>query len=174
KQRRRNREVERLRRLEIEHQIKFRRLLDRQIAGLGALENLVDEQPLSTEHVVIAGGVSHQPSRPHVLVVGVNGQLQRISQRGVLAAAGPPLHRKGRGRRASSSRARNYNGLIATLRNLTTPSPNCSANGPSVCRPLRTLAVCLPSNMMERSRPLAIISMVLHLPPALGIGLTSA
>src|SRR6266702_977467 len=68
----------------------------------------------------------------------------------------------------------NYNGLIATLRNLTTPSPNCSANGPSVCTPLRTLAVFLPSNMMERSRPLAVISMVLHLPPALGIGSTSA
>src|SRR6516164_10537756 len=45
KQRRRNREVERLRRLEIEHQIEFRRLLDWQIAGLGALENLVDNNP---------------------------------------------------------------------------------------------------------------------------------
>src|SRR5262249_3077306 len=48
-----------------------------------------------------------------------------------------------------SARARSYNGFIATLRNLTVPSPNCSANGPSVCRPLRTLAVCLPSNVME-------------------------
>src|SRR6266404_1537359 len=88
--------------------------------------------------------------------------------------ADAPPSPQGRGKRASNSRARNYNGLIATLRNLTTPSPNCSANGPSVCTPLRTLAVFLPSNMMERSRPLAVISMVLHLPPALGIGSTSA
>ena len=29
-----------------------------------------------------------------------------------------------------------YSGLIATLRNLITPAPCCSANGPSVNRPL--------------------------------------
>src|SRR5216683_851448 len=45
-----NFQAERLSRLEIEHQLEFGWLLDRQIAGLGALEDLVDEQPLSTEH----------------------------------------------------------------------------------------------------------------------------
>src|SRR5262249_52695606 len=59
------------------------------------------------------------------------------------AADAPPVPQLER-KRASSARARSYNGFIATLRNLTVPSPNCSANGPSVCRPLRTLAVCLP------------------------------
>jgi len=43
KQRWRNREVERLRRLEIEHQLEFGRLLNRQIAGFCALEDLIDE-----------------------------------------------------------------------------------------------------------------------------------
>ena len=43
KQRRRKREVERFRRLEIEHQLEFGRLLNRQIAGFCALEDLIDE-----------------------------------------------------------------------------------------------------------------------------------
>src|SRR4029079_8607288 len=84
-----------------------------------------------------------------------------------------PLPQGGEGSERPT-RARDYNVLTATLRNLTTPSPNCSATGPSVCTPLRTLDVFLPSNMMARSRPLAVISMVLHLLPALGIGSTSA
>ena len=43
KQRRRKREVERFRRPEIEHQLEFGRLLNRQIAGFCALEDLIDE-----------------------------------------------------------------------------------------------------------------------------------
>jgi hypothetical protein len=43
KQRRWKREVERFRRLEIEHQLEFGRLLNRQIAGFCALEDLIDE-----------------------------------------------------------------------------------------------------------------------------------
>src|SRR5215475_636478 len=40
-QRLRNRETDLLRRLEIDHQLEFRGLLDRQIGGLGSLENFV-------------------------------------------------------------------------------------------------------------------------------------
>ena len=39
---RRNRQADLLRRLEIYHQLELRRLLDRQISGLDAPENLVD------------------------------------------------------------------------------------------------------------------------------------
>src|SRR5262245_4771467 len=67
KQRRWNCEVEHPRRLEIEHELEFGWLLNRQIAGFCALQDLVDEQPLSTEHVIIVGGVGHQSSCPHVL-----------------------------------------------------------------------------------------------------------
>src|SRR5689334_21346660 len=67
-----------------------------------------------------------------------------------------------------------HSGLICTLRNFTVPSPYCSAIGPSLCSPLRAWAVFCPLNTMARSRPFAVISIVFHLPPAFGIGLTSA
>src|SRR6266540_2893799 len=65
-------QARRYRGLEVEHQLEFSRLLDRQIAGLGALENLVDEEPLAAEDVVIVRRIGHQPARHHMLVVGVN------------------------------------------------------------------------------------------------------
>jgi len=118
----------------------------------------------------VGAGYVESLARPGGNVTGVARLSESLCNRTCNCRTRSSCGRK----RASSARARSYNRFIATLRNLTVPSPNCSANGPSVCRPLRTLAVCLPSNVMERSRPLAVISIMLHLPPALGIGLTSA
>ena len=67
-----------------------------------------------------------------------------------------------------------YSGLTATLRNLITPEPYCSVNGPSSNRPLRKSTVFWPLSITVICRPLAVISKVFHLPPAFGIGLTSA
>ena len=51
-----------------------------------------------------------------------------------------------------------YSGLTATLRNLITPAPCCSANGPSANRPLWSSAVCCPLRTTTTCRPLAVIS----------------
>src|SRR5439155_21148759 len=72
KQRWRYREANRLGGLEVDHQLELSRLLDRQIAGLSALENLVDEKSLATEDVVIVRRIGHQPSGDDTLVVGVH------------------------------------------------------------------------------------------------------
>src|SRR5215204_6488823 len=67
-------QVEHLRGLEIQDQLEFRGLLDRKVAGLGALENLVDNE----RHVPAVGGVivrrvGHEPTRLHMLVIAGNG-----------------------------------------------------------------------------------------------------
>jgi hypothetical protein len=64
--------------------------------------------------------------------------------------------------------------LIATVRNLITPWPYWSPSAPSANRPLFTSAVFWPLRVMVICRPLAVTSYVFHLPPAFGIGLTSA
>jgi hypothetical protein len=51
-----------------------------------------------------------------------------------------------------------YSGLTATLRNLITPSPCCSVNGPSANRPLCNSAVFWPLSTTVIWRPLAVIS----------------
>ena len=51
-----------------------------------------------------------------------------------------------------------YSGLTATLRNLITPSPCCSVNGPSANRPLCSSAVFWPLSITVICRPLAVIS----------------
>jgi hypothetical protein len=74
------------------------------------------------------------------------------------------------GARAAGSARRCYSGLIATLRNLITPAPCCSVNGPSTNRPLCSSTVFWPLSFTVTRRPLAVISKVFHLPPAFGIG----
>ena len=51
-----------------------------------------------------------------------------------------------------------YSGLTATLRNLITPAPCCSVNGPSANRPLWSSAVFSPLRTTLICRPLAVIS----------------
>jgi len=51
-----------------------------------------------------------------------------------------------------------YSGLTATLRNLITPAPCCSVNGPSANRPLWSSAVFWPLRITVICRPLAVIS----------------
>src|SRR5262245_50636681 len=55
----------------------------------------------------------------------------------------------------------------STLRNLTTPAPYCSANGPRACLVSMTSAVLMPLSVTVRCDPCARISYVFHLPPAL-------
>src|SRR5262249_36178390 len=83
-QRRRDFEAERVGSLEIQDQLEFRGLLDRKVAGLGALENLVDDE----RHVAAVGGVivrrvGHEPARRHMLVkAGDGGQAVRHPELG--------------------------------------------------------------------------------------------
>src|SRR4051794_10780566 len=67
-----------------------------------------------------------------------------------------------------------YSGLICTLRNLITPDPYCSANGPLACFESCTSTVFCPLSTTTRCGPCAVISYVFHLPPAFGIGSTLA
>src|SRR2546425_249737 len=59
-QRRRDREAERPRRLRVDHQLELRGLLDGQVAGFRALENLVDVHGGTPEQVREIGTVRHQ------------------------------------------------------------------------------------------------------------------
>jgi hypothetical protein len=62
-------EAERLGCLEIQDQLEFRGLLDRKVAGLGALENLVDdERHVAAVDGVIVRRVGHEPTGLHMLV----------------------------------------------------------------------------------------------------------
>jgi hypothetical protein len=47
----RDREAKRLRRLEIDHQLEFRRLLDRELAGFGAFEDFVYKRGRATVEI---------------------------------------------------------------------------------------------------------------------------
>jgi len=57
---------ERLRRLEVDHQLELGRLLDGQVGGLGALEDLIDEGAGSVEQVTNAHSGGHEAPGPHV------------------------------------------------------------------------------------------------------------
>src|SRR5690349_6310843 len=58
-----NGEADLLSGFEIDHEIKLRRLLDRQIAGFGAYENFVDVNPGTAPIVQQIGSITHQSAR---------------------------------------------------------------------------------------------------------------
>src|SRR5262249_61024759 len=62
-QRLRDREAERLRGLEINHQLKLRRLLHWQVTGLRALQDAVDVIRAAPERVSGARGIRHESAR---------------------------------------------------------------------------------------------------------------
>src|SRR5262252_1991729 len=66
---RRDRHSERVGGLAIDHQVEFRRLLDRQVARLGALDNLVDERCGAAEEIGEVLAVAHQPAGLHVVTL---------------------------------------------------------------------------------------------------------
>src|SRR5438270_7866644 len=59
-QRLRDRQSERLGRLQVDYQLELGRMLDRELTGLGALENLVDVGSRSEVEVGVAGRVRDQ------------------------------------------------------------------------------------------------------------------
>src|SRR5882672_2018536 len=59
-QRRRDREPEGLGGLEVDHQVELRGMLDREVRGLGALENLVNQPCGATKHVIYIFAVVHE------------------------------------------------------------------------------------------------------------------
>src|SRR5690242_9654423 len=58
--------------LEVDAQIELGRLLDRQVARLGALEDLVDVVSGAAVHVLVAWPERHQPAGLHQLPVGAD------------------------------------------------------------------------------------------------------
>src|SRR3990170_2062804 len=68
----RDREVERLRRLEVDHQLEFGRLLDGKLGGPDALEDLDDVAGSAAEEIDVVGPVTHQAAGFHPIRVGVN------------------------------------------------------------------------------------------------------
>src|SRR5262245_27597523 len=72
-ERRRKDETEHLGSLEIDHQLELGRLLDGQVAGLGALEDLVDIGGRASERVGRAGPIGHEAAVVHVLPHSVDG-----------------------------------------------------------------------------------------------------
>ena len=71
-QRVRDREAERLRRREIDDQLELRGLLDGEIGGLRAFENLIYVSGGATKQVMVIRRVFHQTSKLDGLPVGVN------------------------------------------------------------------------------------------------------
>src|SRR5262250_1107709 len=63
----RNGEAEGFRSLEVDDQLELRRLLDRQVAGLRALENLVHVDGGAPPLVAHTGSIGHQAARLNVL-----------------------------------------------------------------------------------------------------------
>src|ERR1700730_13201467 len=60
--------------LTIDHQVEFGRLLDRQVAGLCTLENLVDERRGATEKIEEVLAIAHQPTSLHVIALWEHGR----------------------------------------------------------------------------------------------------
>jgi hypothetical protein len=73
-----------------------------------------------------------------------------------------------------SSRAHNYSGLDSDLAELDLTLAELQRHWSFCVHAAPDARGILAVEHDERSRPLAVISMVLHLPPALGTGLTSA
>src|SRR5438094_7546792 len=68
----RNGEAEGFRSLEVDDQLELRRLLDGQVAGLGALEDLVHVDGGAPPLVAQTGPIGHQAARLHVLRDGAD------------------------------------------------------------------------------------------------------
>ena len=66
-QRSRNRETERLSRLQVDGELEFSRLHDRKVSRLFALENTADIEPGIAKNSRKAGTVTHQAPCPHGL-----------------------------------------------------------------------------------------------------------
>ena len=74
----RNREAERLGGLEVDDQLDFRRLLDRQVTRLGTLQDAAGVNAGLSKHLLEVGRVADQPAGLGVLACAVNGR-QRIA-----------------------------------------------------------------------------------------------
>src|SRR4030095_8563052 len=66
-QRRWDREAEGLGGLEVDHQLELCRLLDREVAGLGALEDLVSVDGGTPHQITEIRAITHQPTRLHMI-----------------------------------------------------------------------------------------------------------
>src|SRR5258708_39208907 len=84
---RRDRYPESIGGLTIYHQVEFGRLLDRQVAGLCTLENLVDEGRGATEEIEEILAVAHQPTTLHVITLCEHGR-ETVRKRKVTNALG--------------------------------------------------------------------------------------
>src|SRR5258705_12454086 len=73
-ERRRNRQAEGLGRLEVDHQFELGGLLDGKIAGLGALEDLVDVAGGMAELVGVVTAIAGQAARFHILTGADDGR----------------------------------------------------------------------------------------------------
>src|SRR5262245_54311809 len=62
-----NCEAEALRGLEIDHQLKLGRLLDRQISGFSPFQDFVDIEGTAPIKIVVIGAVAHQATSRHVV-----------------------------------------------------------------------------------------------------------
>src|SRR5215216_4314314 len=71
-QRRRYGEAERLRGLEIDDQLEFGGLLNGQVGGLGALQDLVGQDRGAAENVVIVRCIANETAGENILAVGVH------------------------------------------------------------------------------------------------------
>src|SRR5262249_58725822 len=79
-QRRRNFQVKRPGRLEIDDELDFGRLHDRQIGGLGALEDASDIVAHLTPHIGKISSITHQPA-------GLGKLARRIDRRNAMAGS---------------------------------------------------------------------------------------
>src|SRR6516162_1894765 len=82
KDRRRDCEAERLRSLEIDDEIEFYWLLDRQVAGLGTLQDLVDVARSSSEIVRDIRAIGHQPAVVCKFALGIDRRQARLIDEG--------------------------------------------------------------------------------------------
>jgi hypothetical protein len=71
-QRLRDREAERLGRLEVDYELELGGLLDREVSGLGPFEDLIDIGRGAAEQVGRAWAVKHQTTSIHVVAVRVD------------------------------------------------------------------------------------------------------
>src|SRR6202022_1425222 len=68
-------------RLEVDHKLEFRGMLDWRITRLGASENLINKGRLATENVIIARHIRHQPTGHGTFVVGKDGRKPVLHQK---------------------------------------------------------------------------------------------
>src|SRR5262245_20596290 len=81
-QRRRYGQAERLRRLEVDHQLELRRLLDGEVGGLGPLQDLVHEVGKTPPEVDGARPVRHQSPRIREVTMGIHDRQAAAGSQG--------------------------------------------------------------------------------------------